>query len=106
MVRRYIDGGSLCFYIGADEAKSLYESKRRLCVYAELSAEGKRAAIAGIFLMEKDGKRRYIVQTDRNSSWRLSSTSGSMGYGLDLIGPLAALRLAAWAINCSAAIGR
>ena len=88
MVRRYIDGGSLCFYIGADEAKSLYESKRRLCVYAELSAEGRRAAIARIFLIEKDGKRRYIVQTDRNSSWCFGSASGSMGYGLELIAPL------------------
>lgn len=88
MVRRYIDGGSLCFYMGADEAKSLYESKRRLRVYAELSAESKRAAIARIFLIEKDGKRRYIVQTDRNSSWCFGSASGSMGYGLELIAPL------------------
>ena len=88
MVRRYIDGGSLCFYMGADEAKSLYENERRLCVYAILSAEGRRAAIERIFLMDKDRNRRYIVRVDGNTSWCFSSASGSMGYGLELIAPL------------------
>ena len=88
MVRRYIDGGSLCFYMGADEAKSLYESERRLCVYAILSAEGRRAAIERIFLMDKDRKRLYVVYVDGNTSWCFSSASGSMGYGLELIAPL------------------
>lgn len=88
MVRRYIDGGSLCFYMGADEAKSLYENERRLCVYAILSAEGRRAAIERIFLMDKDRKRLYVVYVDGNTSWCFSSASGSMGYGLELIAPL------------------
>ena len=86
IARRFAQDNVFRFHITAKAAQKLYETERKLLIYADFRASGNSVEIADIYIVTKKSVRYDILRTVIPViSVSAASGSGSAGYGLDLI---------------------